>query len=67
MSDGRTIAYEYDAEERITKVVDSHEKTTTEYTYDALGQLLTETTNGTAVNNMVYDSYGNILQKNGKQ
>ena len=39
LSDGRTISYEYDAEERITKVIDSVDGTT-EYTYDALGQLL---------------------------
>ena len=44
-SDGRTIDYEYDAEERITKVIDSVDGTT-EYTYDSLGQLLTETKNG---------------------
>ena len=39
---------------------------TTEYTYDALGQLLTETVDGVVVNTMTYDNYGNILQKNGK-
>ena len=33
--------------------------------YDALGQLLTEVVNGEVVNEMVYDNYGNILQKNG--
>jgi len=64
LSDGRTIAYEYDAEERITKVTDSVDGTTV-YTYDALGQLLTETVNGTVINLMTYDSYGNILCKNG--
>ena len=64
LSDGRTLTYEYDAEERITKVTDSIEGVT-EYTYDALGQLLTETVNGEIVNEMVYDNYGNILQKNG--
>ncbi len=63
-SDGRTLSYEYDAEERITKVIDSAGGTT-EYTYDALGQLLTETVNGTVVNTMTYDNYGNILTKNG--
>ena len=63
LSDGRTISYEYDAEERITKVIDSIDGTT-EYTYDALGQLLTETVNGTVVNEMTYDNYGNILTKN---
>ena len=61
--DGRTIAYEYDAEERITKVTDSADGVT-EYTYDALGQLLTETVDGTVVNTMTYDKYGNILTKN---
>jgi len=66
LSDGRTLSYEYDAEERITKVTDSVEGIT-EYTYDALGQLLTETVNGVVVNSMVYDNYGNILSKNGKQ
>ena len=63
-SNGRTIAYEYDAEERITKVDDS-EDGVTEYTYDALGQLLTETKDGVVVNTMTYDNYGNILTKNG--
>ena len=65
LSDGRTISYEYDNEERITKVVDSIDGTT-EYTYDALGQLLTETVNGAVVNSMEYDNYGNIVKKNGK-
>ena len=64
-SDGRTIEYEYDAEERITKVIDSIDGTT-EYTYDALGQLLTETVNGSVINSMTYDAYGNIRSKNGK-
>ena len=65
LSDGRTLSYEYDAEERITKVIDSVDGIT-EYTYDALGQLLTETVNGVVVNEMTYDNYGNILTKNGK-
>ena len=39
---------------------------TTLYTYDALGQLLTETVNGEVVNSMEYDNYGNITKKNGK-
>ena len=64
-SDGRELEYEYDAEERITKVTDSAEGVT-EYTYDALGQLLTERVNGHVVNSMTYDGYGNILSKNGK-
>ena len=64
LSDGRTISYEYDPEERITKVIDSVDGTT-EYTYDAQGQLLTETVNGIVVNTMTYDAYGNILTKNG--
>ena len=65
LSDGRTISYEYDPEERISKVTDSVDGTT-EYTYDAQGQLLTETVNGVLVNAMTYDVYGNILTKNGK-
>ena len=61
-SDGRTLSYEYDAEERITKVTDVCDgaTTVTEYTYDALGQLLCEKVNGTVVNTMTYDNYGNI-------
>ena len=49
LSNGTTLSYEYDAEERITSTtekytVDSVETTNTiSYTYDALGQLLTET------------------------
>ena len=72
LSDGSTLSYEYDAEERITSVVDKHSvngeviETKYEYTYDSLGQLLTETVNGVAVNTMTYDNYGNILTKNGK-
>ena len=65
LSDGRTLSYEYDAEERITKVTDSVDGVT-EYTYDALGQLLTETKDGETINTMVYDNYGNIVSKNGK-
>ena len=65
LSDGRNIEYEYDAEERITKVVDSVDGTT-EYTYDALGQLLTERRGGHIINSMTYDTYGNISSKNGK-
>ena len=64
LSNGRTISYKYDEEERINKVIDSVEGTTL-YTYDALGQLLTETKNGVVVNTMTYDNYGNIKRKNG--
>ena len=60
----RTLSYEYDKEERITKVTDSLEGVT-EYTYDAQGQLLTEVRNGVTANTMTYDNYGNILSKNG--
>lgn len=66
LSDGRMLSYEYDPEERITKVTDSVSGVT-EYTYDALGQLLTETVNGVVVNEMTYDNYGNILGKNGER
>ena len=61
---GRTISYEYDAEERITKVDDSVEGIT-QYTYDALGQLVTEKKDGQIINEMTYDNYGNIRTKNG--
>ena len=72
LSGGTTLSYGYDAEERITSVVETYtfnETTvtnTTLYTYDALGQLLTETVNGEIVNTMKYDNYGNIIEKNGK-
>lgn len=36
----------------------------TEYTYDALGQLLTET-KGSQTVSVTYDKYGNIQSKNG--
>ena len=70
LSDGRTLSYEYDAEDRITKVTDSSDGVT-EYTYDALGQLLAEkycakgSDEFAPVNVMTYDNYGNILSKNG--
>ncbi len=64
LSDGHTLKYEYDAEERITKVVDSHYGMT-EYTYDALGQLLSKNNRNTISNTMTYDNYGNILTKDG--
>ena len=66
-SDGRIMSYEYDEEERITKVTDSLDgvEKVTVYTYDALGQLLAETVDGTVVNAMEYDNYGNIRAKNG--
>lgn len=63
-ADGKTLSYEYDNEERITKVTDSL-GTVTEYTYDALGQLLCETVNSNPVNTVTYDNYGNISSKNG--
>ena len=71
LSDGRALSYGYDAEERITSVVETYTvdetpvTNTTIYTYDVLGQLLTETVNGKVVNSMEYDNYGNIKTKNG--
>ena len=72
LSNGTTLSYGYDAEERITSVVETYTvdetpvTNTTLYTYDALGQLLTETVNGEVVNSMEYDNYGNITKKNDK-
>ena len=72
LSNGTTLSYGYDAEERITSVVETYTvdgtpvTNTTLYTYDALGQFLTETVNGEVVNSMEYDNYGNIAKKNGK-
>ena len=72
LSNGTTLSYGYDAEERITSVVETYTvdetpvTNTTIYTYDALGQLLTETVNGEVINSMEYDNYGNITKKNGK-
>lgn len=60
-SNGRTISYEYDNEERITSVTDSIDGTTT-YTYDALGQLTSETYAGVTTLYQ-YDNYGNIIAK----
>lgn len=71
LSDNTTFSYTYDPEERITSVVESYTvdetlvTNTTTYTYDALGQLETETVNGEVINTMTYDSYGNIKSKNG--
>ena len=65
LSNGTTLSYGYDAEERITSVSEKYIKDdietthTVNYTYDALGQLLTETVNGADVNSMEYDNYGN--------
>ena len=61
LSDGRTISYEYDDEERIIKVTDTIDGTVS-YTYDALGQLETETKDGKTTK-FVYDNYGNITAK----
>ena len=63
-ADGRIIEYEYDAEERITRVIDTVDGTY-EYVYDEQGQLLTEMRNGDTVSRMTYDDYGNIINKNG--
>ena len=63
-TNGRTLKYEYDREERITRVTDS-KAGTTQYTYDGQGRLLTETVNGAVKNTLSYDDYGNILSKNG--
>ena len=61
LSDGRVLEYEYDKEERITKVSDSLAGVT-EYSYDSLGQLICESANGVKTV-VTYDNYGNILTK----
>ena len=63
LSDGRTISYEYDAEERITKITDSVDGVS-EYVYDALGQLVYEVVRGIKTK-YEYDSYGNMVAKGG--
>ena len=70
-SDGMLLSYEYDAEERITSVTESYGdqvQDTVLYTYDAQGQLSSETRGGTTVS-YLYDSCGNIITKtiNGPQ
>ncbi len=68
LSNGTTLDYAYDNEERIISVVESYDvecdtvTNTTTYTYDALGQLETETVNGRTVK-FAYDGYGNITAK----
>ena len=68
LSNGTTLSYSYDAEEHITSVTEMYEVEgapvvkVTEYTYDALGQLLTETSNGITTK-FQYDNYGNILAR----
>ncbi len=61
LSDGRAISYDYDNEERIIKVNDTIDGIV-EYTYDALGQLETETKDGKTTK-FEYDNYGNITAK----
>ena len=68
LSNGTTLSYGYDAEERITSVVETYTvdetqvTNTTIYTYDALGQLETETKDGKTTK-FEYDNYGNITAK----
>jgi RHS repeat-associated protein len=61
LSDSRAISYDYDNEERIIKVDDTIDGVV-EYTYDALGQLKTETKDGETTK-FEYDNYGNIIAK----
>ena len=68
LSNGTTLSYGYDAEERITSVVETYTvdetpvTNTTIYTYDALGQLETETKDSVTTK-FKYDNYGNITAK----
>ncbi len=71
LSDGRLLSYEYDNEERITRVTEYKDTAPdvivndTHYTYDPLGQLIKEVRNNVTVNEMTYDNLGNIKKKNG--
>lgn len=68
LSNGTTLSYGYDTEERITSVVETYTveeqqiTNTTTYTYDALGQLETETSGGVTTK-FEYDNYCNIFAK----
>ena len=68
LSNGTTLSYAYDAEDHITSVTEMYEVSgvpvvkVTSYTYNALGQMLTETSNGITTK-FKYDNYGNILAK----
>ena len=68
LSNGTTLTYAYDAEEHITSVTETYDVDgvpvvkVTSYTYDALGQLKTETSNGITTK-FEYDNYGNITAK----
>lgn len=68
LSNGTTLSYAYDAEEHITSVTEMYEVDgvpvvkVTSYTYDALGQLESETSNGVTTK-FQYDNYGNITAK----
>ena len=60
-SDGRTISYGYDAEDRIIQINDSVSGIFA-YTYNALNLLETETINDVTTK-FSYDEYGNIIAK----
>ena len=68
LSNRTTLSYDYDAEEHITSVTETYEVDgetvvkVTEYTYNALGQLESETSNGITTK-FEYDNYGNIKAK----
>ncbi len=64
ISNGRTLSYMYDEEERITQYNDKHTGWR-DYVYDAQGQLTKEYWKSELINEMTYDKYGNILSKNG--
>lgn len=60
-SDERTISYQYDAEDHIVRITDSVDGVS-EYTYNALNLLETETIGGTTTK-FAYDAYGNLIAK----
>ncbi len=73
-SRAQDLAYAYDANGNITRIVDNSQtnsQKTTDYTYDSLNRLLSTTATG-AINGQnyaetyAYDAIGNIINKNGQ-
>ena len=60
-----SYSYLYDAQGNIIQITDPISGSTRKYTYDALGQMLTETI-GSTTYSYTYDSFGNIRSGKGK-